>query len=226
MRNIVATLAVFAASAPAAAGGGEVLDYQGWSGFYFGMHTGAGISETNVTRPGPPGPPPINASNDLDGAIVGGHAGYNFQSGAIVFGVVGDIAATSLKEATANNAGPPSVWETNYRYIATLRARAGYLVDPSLLGYLHGGYALAEIDQSEVGGAGPWGGLSASDHNSGWVIGAGLEYIAREDATLFAEYSYLDFDSTSVTPDGPPGRITFDNDPLHALKVGISFKLY
>ena len=73
-----------------------------WSGLYGGVHLGY-------------------ADADFDDGVVGGvQLGYNWQSGAIVYGVEGDISLTSADSVD---------------WLASARGRLGYLLQPSLLLY-------------------------------------------------------------------------------------------
>jgi outer membrane immunogenic protein len=73
-----------------------------WSGLYGGVHLGY-------------------ADADYDDGVVGGvQLGYNLQSGAIVYGVEGDISLTSADSVD---------------WLASARGRLGYLIQPSLLLY-------------------------------------------------------------------------------------------
>ena len=83
-----------------------------WSGFYFGVNGGI--------------------ANE-DGVLVGGTAGYNFQSGPIVLGIEGDLDAT-----WANPAAPG---------LGTIRGRIGYAFD-QFLPYFTAGWADGDDDSS------------------------------------------------------------------------------
>src|SRR5215468_6472717 len=70
--------------------------YAGWSGFYLGLNVGGAIgngrSDFSVG-----GVTFATVNNSLPGAIGGGQAGYNWQTGMTVFGVETDFQAANLK---------------------------------------------------------------------------------------------------------------------------------
>lgn len=92
-----------------------------WSGFYVGVNAGA-----------------INS----DGGLVGGTAGYNFQTGPAVLGVEGDIDAS-----WANRTAP---------YLDTVRGRFGYAID-QFMPYFTAGWAWG--DHGGANGAALGGGI-------------------------------------------------------------------
>ncbi|MGE0054375.1 MAG: outer membrane protein [Hyphomicrobium sp.] len=93
-----------------------------------------------------------------DGFVAGAQLGYNWQANAIVYGVEGDISFT----------GADSV-----DWLASVRGRLGYLVQPSLLLYGTAG----------VGGS----------DDAGFVYGLGLESQLSHSTT--GRIEYLEYDS-------------------------------
>ena len=71
---------VFIVSPPAFANGSKLSEPSNWAGFYIGGNAGYGFTDVD------------NLSLDLDGFAGGGHAGFNFVSGNIVYGLEGDIS--------------------------------------------------------------------------------------------------------------------------------------
>ncbi len=58
---------------------------QGWSGFYIGANGGGGMG-TGSSAFAIGAVPFATVSNSLSGALGGVHGGYNWQSGAVVYG--------------------------------------------------------------------------------------------------------------------------------------------
>jgi outer membrane immunogenic protein len=152
------------------------------------------------------------ASAGFTGGI---QAGYNWQNGNIVYGGEGDFGAFDLG-ASASPAGvfPFAFLGTSYalsesmstQWLATLRARLGYMVAPQLLLYATGGIAFTDfkfasgysdnaIDSSFPGGTG-FG--KKSGVATGWTLGGGGEWLLDGPWSIKAEYLYLDFGSTGV----------------------------
>ena len=80
-----------------------------WTGFYAGVHIGAGWGTTESTLTGfsviPPVIPPVAFSlpfsqNNRSGFLGGAQAGYNWQTGWAVLGVQADIAGMDVKGTT------------------------------------------------------------------------------------------------------------------------------
>ena len=78
-----------------------------WTGFYVGVNAGGiwgtGNTTTTFYNAGFPGPLqrqlPGALGNGASGFIGGGQAGYNFQSGAAVFGIETDFDGTSMSKS-------------------------------------------------------------------------------------------------------------------------------
>ena len=115
-----------------------------WTGGYIGLQGGGLWSDSS-----------IDAFDDADtgvfsdnfnGGLFGGYAGYNWQSGAWVFGVEGDINGVWNDETF--NIGGFDV-DVGSDYLASLRGRVGYAFDRTLI-FATGGVAFtqfsAEVD--------------------------------------------------------------------------------
>lgn len=162
-------------------------------------------------------------------------AGYNWRFGQSVFGVESDASALHLSSSNGGtrsssnlgltNPGPVPVIASvgssaHIDGLATLRARAGYLVAPSLLAYATGGVALTKFAVSNVytdnwqfnGGA--LGGAKSSARLFGPAFGGGLEWSVARRWTLKAEYLHANFGARSTMGDiyvvqVPAARNTF-----------------
>ncbi|MDB5643655.1 MAG: porin family protein [Hyphomicrobiales bacterium] len=168
-------------------------------------------------------------------ATAGVLAGYNWRSGLFVYGAEADASALHLSSnhggsrSSLNlgltNPGPVPVIATigssaKIDGLATLRARAGYLVAPSLLVYATGGVALTKLtvtngytDDWQFNG-GAVGGSRSSARVFGAAFGAGLEWNVARSWTLRAEYLHASFGARSTTGDifvvqVPAARNTF-----------------
>jgi outer membrane immunogenic protein len=160
--------------------------------------------------------------NGNAGFIGGGQIGFNYQINNFVLGF-----ETDFQGATANGSGgaagggytdnaalgaslgtalPPSTMVTVTRAEAALvnfgtaRARAGYLVTPTLLAYVTGGFAygqtrvgasLLSLDAGSVFPGGSGGTGYASVHG-GWTAGAGVEWMFWPQWSAKLEYLYYD----------------------------------
>lgn len=122
--------------------------------------------------------------DDIDGFLGGVQAGYNWQfSRNIVFGIEADIAGTDINGSTGGI-------NSHIDYLGTARARIGYVWDRTMI-YGTGGFAFSRAAA---------GGLHDTD--TGYALGAGLEWAYSNAWTLKAEYMYHDlgagFDVSTV----------------------------
>jgi outer membrane immunogenic protein len=171
LRSRLIGLAVLAfavgASLPAAANGPRGADrgYQpsSWQGMYAGFHLGYG-----------------DAGFDLDGFIGGAQIGYNWQRGLIVYGWEADATFSDMNFADV----------ISIDWMASVRGRVGYLVQPNLLAYATGGLGIVGFSVSpSVPGFG-------DDTDTDFVIGVGLEGKYNEATSWRVEY--LNFDDIDI----------------------------
>ena len=84
-----------------------------WSGFYFGAHAGFAGAFFNNEVPAFPGP-----TDEAGSFMGGGHAGYNWQSDAMVFGAEFDASLIDLE-------GDSAAGRFQEDFMTTARLRAG-----------------------------------------------------------------------------------------------------
>jgi outer membrane immunogenic protein len=189
----VIALALFAcmawASVPALADGQRDAGRYGspsfWQGLYAGAHVGYG-----------------DAGGGLDGAVGGGQIGYNWQKGLLVYGW--EIDATwSGMSFEENFMGIHA--EVDVDWMATARGRVGYLVQPNLLAY--GTAGLGHISASASASIPGVVSISASDSNTEFVIGVGLEMKWNETTSVGVEY------------------INFTDSDIDVVRARVNFKL-
>ncbi len=188
------------------------------------------------------GGPSLDLEADVDGFLGGLQAGYDFQHDAFVLGVVGDFAFSGILGdveksheehggedlnvlAEEGKGGPPAAFDMDYNWIATLRARAGFLPTENWLIYATGGVAWAGIDFESTVDEGPLQDLSNDETDVGYAVGGGTEVRFDENWSLFAEALYMDFGDNDLDADkGPWDKINYDND-LWTVKAGVNFRL-
>ena len=185
-----------------------------WSGFYIGGHIGGGKSIIDWTYDigG------TTADHEGDGIIGGAQVGYNFQSGAWVFGAEADISASGIEGDTACP-NPAFTCSSEAQWLATVRGRVGYSFD-NLLVYGTGGLGIGRFEMSTDNGAGVSGSTDKTD--TGWVAGAGVEYAFSPRWSVKAEYMYYDFGSSTYEVDG--GLDVNVDQRFHTGKIGVNFK--
>jgi outer membrane immunogenic protein len=213
----VAPLGVRAADLPPAAPGPAIYAppaayraVANWGGFYVGGNIGAGLARAQSTF-SVGGVPFATADTALLGAVAGGQAGFNWQSGALVLGAEGDFDWSHLKgsiSAQCATCGPVTnaSLEHDVDWFGTARARIGYAAD-GWLAYATGGYAFGRV---ALKGTATGGGVSASlTQNatpSGWTVGGGVELALGPNWSAKLEYLYVDLgtvNNTIVVTGGP-----------------------
>jgi outer membrane immunogenic protein len=169
---------------------------------------------------------PESTSDDARSGLVGVKAGYNVQSGSIVFGLEADLARVHLgtESTPSSQIGGNLQYETRERTevdtLGTLRARVGLLATPDLLLFATGGLAAARVhDRLTLGftnartfstgfengasslvcvnGTECLAGASAKT-DVGWTIGGGAEVALTSNLTLSGEYLFVDLGGHSV----------------------------
>jgi outer membrane immunogenic protein len=197
-----------------------------WTGLYLGVNAGVGWANSKdiyVTTPNG-AVTTLSASSDA-GFVGGGQIGYNFQTGAFVFGVEADIQYADLGGKI--NWGPYTWWSNNSsQYLGTVRARAGYAIDRTLL-YVTGGFAYGGLNS---------GGAFGGNNNTGWVLGVGAEYAFTNNWTARLEYDYIQLDTGSKSgsyysnvaigaqPAGYYSATSKGNGSANLLRVGVNYK--
>jgi outer membrane immunogenic protein len=195
-----------------------------WSGFYVGGNAGIGWSNGgNVTVADPKlGPQSVSVSSH-SGFIGGGQIGYNFQAGEFVYGVEADIQYADIGSSV--NWGPYGrlgvSTGSNGEYFGTVRGRAGYAIDRTLI-YATGGLAYGGLNSSPLGGN--------ATSNVGYALGGGVEYAFTEHWTAKVEALYINLSNGSnrtiaVTNGGVVYPISVSSGNGGGLvRVGVNYK--
>jgi outer membrane immunogenic protein len=156
----------------------SVVSYYNWSGFYVGLNAGYGFGTSNWDLP--------TVNTKPKGFLAGGTAGYNWQSGALVYGLEADLDWSDVKGHTACGIGTCT---TANSWLSTIRGRLGYAFD-RFLPYVTAGGAYGHVKATNT--AATPGLLGASATPFGWTAGVGLEYAFLGNLTAKIEYLYVD----------------------------------
>ena len=193
-----------------------------WTGFYLGIQSGYlwGDAKHSFDNGAPSG------TSDLTGFVSGLHAGYNVQSGNIVFGVEVDAEGTSAKGDYQNITPITSEGSTDLVWQGSVRGRLGFTTGPALL-YVTGGWAYGQFRFR----GGPFDPTNRpccgfSDGLSGWTAGGGVQWSFSNSVSARIEYRYTDFGSTSgaLPPNFPDVTMGVDVT-THVIRTGFSVKL-
>jgi outer membrane immunogenic protein len=203
-----------------------------WTGFYLGGNIGGAWARRDVTDTffGVN----FNPGNNNGVFIGGGQLGYNWQVGYAVLGIEAEFDGA----ANNNNTGTvfiPTVGSlqvtSNNRWITTLAARFGLTNGPWLFyGKVGGGWVGSDDFTVTNLSTGSLITLSNNNNsNSGWLVGAGIEWAFSSNWSAKVEYDYLALDDRTFTvPAGSPflagDTFTQSNRNVQMLKVGANYR--
>ena len=193
-----------------------------WTGFYLGVNAGVGWTNSgSVWVDDPVLGPAVISTSSKSGFVGGAQAGYNWQSGAFVFGGEADIQYADLGNSIEwGDYGAYGLsGNSNGQYFGTVRLRAGYAVDRALF-YLTGGLAYGGLNSTA---------LYDSTSSAGYTIGAGVEYAFTNNWTAKIEGLYVNLDSgtKSLTVRDNGNDYTFyakSGNGGGLVRVGINYK--
>lgn len=160
----------------------QPLNAYSWAGPYIGGNLGYawGKTTSNPTKP--------------SGFAAGVQAGYNWQSGPVVFGIEGDLQANGAEDTFAP-------WKFSNPWFGTLRGRVGYAFG-NVLFYGTGGLAFGGLRGETFL-------LSESRSTAGWTGGVGVEFGFAPNWSAKVEYLYVDLSNTRFSITGVPNGYEF-----------------
>ena len=171
-----------------------------WSGFYVGLGGGFGANVPKLSTALVPG-------GSFDGIGAEGlfgevTVGYDYMvSPRFLVGAFADAHYGNIETTLDIPALPLNVDVTD-KYGFDVGLRLGYLVTPTTLGYVLGGYAWqkAELDAGGLGGEFDW-------DRDGYFLGVGMESVITGNWTLKTEYRFTQFSSFNALEEfgAPPG---------------------
>jgi outer membrane immunogenic protein len=180
------------------------------------------------------------SSADASSWVAGGHAGYNWQQGAAVYGFATDLQATHLDTSkVAPLAYPPgfgpilptdiALTTSLVDWYGTVRGVVGVANGPWLLygtaGFAYGHASLYSLYRT--------GGLSltvqGSEVKGGWTAGGGFKYLVLPNVSVGFQYLYVDLGGIGLVGAirTPGATIAFNsnaNTQFHTATVGISWQ--
>ncbi len=196
-----------------------------WRGFYAGLNGGYAWNSANGK---------FNNATDLsnltlNGAIVGGQIGYNWQANQFLFGLEFDASTRAGGEDTVT-ANPGTVnaasISADMNYLSSVRARLGWAINNWLL-YGTVGWGFGEFTFKEDMPQVPFSGKVRFNDN-GVVFGGGVEWMVAYGVSLRAEYLRYDLTAGStISADFPTSssdaHIGFDN--VDVARAALNIKL-
>jgi outer membrane immunogenic protein len=200
-----------------------------WSGPYIGVFGAAvavdGTYDATCTNAVPCDPLTFTDMEHSGIGYAGGIlGGWNYQMDSFVFGFEGDWAfggtVATNDEVFADPPGPIDT-DLSFNNIATLRARAGFALDNTLL-YVTGGLAAVDVEFGAV--------MSTTESDSkwvyGWTAGGGLEHAFSDNLSGRIEYLYVGLDDVDFSmTDGAATTLdaTQSFNDIHMVRVGLTY---
>ena len=171
---------------------------------YIGVNGGGGWGNSTWT----------GQSTDFNtsGGLFGGQIGYNWQFGQTVLGLETDIQWSGVKGSGSCASG----CETKNNCFGTARGRLGYAYD-RFLPYVTGGLAYGNIEANPS-----FGFTSASTTNSGWTVGAGVEFALMQNWTAKVEYLYMNLGDFNTAVSAPAS--TNVDFTANIVRAGVNFR--
>ena len=127
----------------------------------------------------------------------GVRAGFDYQTGPWVIGLVGEWASASSEDAVTGFSTTPAsyTFQRELTSVAAVRARAG-LAMGTWLPYVTAGYAVGQVEQTYFtsNGANSFTPTSRDTDADGYQLGAGVEKRLGDNITVGVEYLYSDLD--------------------------------
>jgi outer membrane immunogenic protein len=195
-----------------------------WSGYYVGVFGGGGLGNHNYNNAnGFAGFANFTVNYASTGAVGGGEAGYNWQTGNYLFGVEADGFWSGIKGNDASQQLGVTD-QSNLRWGGTLRARGGVAVDRLLL-FFTGGWAFGDILHTSTAAGFPVD--QFTNHQSGLTAGGGIAYAITNNVIGKIEYRYYDLGRYNRTgnPLTPNGQLPYTVDNTYSVvTLGVDFK--
>jgi outer membrane immunogenic protein len=166
-----------------------------WSGFYVGLNGGGASSHDCYTITSVAGTaiiPNSEGCHDATGGVVGGQAGYRWQSASWVFGVEAQGDWANLRGSNASlTALIPYTNQTKIDAIGLITGQVGYAWNSVLL-YVKGGAAVTDNKYTANSTLPPFAGIdTTSETRWGAAVGVGFEYAFAQNWSLGLEYDHL-----------------------------------
>jgi len=190
-----------------------------WTGFYAGIGVGGGGSTTEL---GVPLLLPGTSFNGIGGEGVFGEVsiGYDHVFGSrFLAGVFADAQFGNIG-TSLSIPGLPLEASLDARYGFDAGARLGYLVNPTTLAYVLGGYTWRrfELDTNIAGVEADW-------DAGGYMVGLGMETALSGNLTLKGEYRFASYGNVNyLSALGIPDGLLDAHTSTHTFLAGLNYR--
>lgn len=182
--------------------------------------------------------------DDEGGGDFGVRLGYDWRSGDVVFGVVGEMSRPDISDTVTGFSSTPAAYSFHreVKSVTALRGRVGYVMNDYLV-YGTAGVAWGDIERNfsttnMMNSFTPSGG----DDAKGYQVGVGAERAIGTNWTVGAEYLYTNLKDEGyvvrvgpgtamatnpfllVDPTGTDTRRSEDNFGNHSVRVSLNYR--
>jgi opacity protein-like surface antigen len=192
-----------------------------WAGPYVGANFGGAFSAGEHVLT------PIGWGATNPSGVLGGlQFGYNYLVAPTwLVGIEAELAWTSAQGKTnfVDPAGTASLSITSdHNWYDTVSGRVGYVMGPLML-YAKGGAAWMNADYKMEVNSGLDGFTLTNTSRTGWIAGAGLEYMLGSRWSAKLEYDHLDFGSNTLGFVNPFGNSVTFKTAVNEVKAGVNY---
>jgi outer membrane immunogenic protein len=208
------------------------VDSYSWGGFYAGLNGGFawGDGGNSILYSGGFANGDASARAQPGGGFGGGQIGYNFQSGALVYGIEADFQGGDIAGRSRGTTALGNDFTSSERadWFGTARGRLGYSFGHALI-YGTGGFAYGNIRQHALVSDPATGNSALLSNNAlqtGFAAGGGVEYKISPSWSLKGEYQYIDFGSAKLSGiDGGGNAVTSNavDTNFHTVRIGLNY---
>ncbi len=203
-----------------------------WTGFYAGVNAATNRGTNNWNGAyflgGDPLAPPTLGTFDMNGTTAGVQAGYNLQSGRMVYGIEGDMGwgdVSGTGDPIDPRSADPTVPSAKFDQMGSLRARLGVATGNVLL-YATAGWASASGNMGLTNLDGAGDNRTADITASGWTGGIGAEIALNDHLSVKGEYldSRLTMNEVQFTGVAPADYLAVNGTvDVKTFKIGLNY---
>ena len=183
-----------------------------WQGAYAGVFGAGTLEHYNIHEPN------IGAgvTHNVGSPTVGGFAGYNFQSGNIVYGVEGEVGYR-FKKSTFDDIPGPGTMEVSTGLFGSFKGRVG-LDMGAYMPFVTAGVTAAKLETFYPGGP-----AERDATLVGGIVGAGVDVALTHNIFLRGEYDFSYFGKKSLEYCGGGCQLDYKVQQ-HDFRVGVGLK--
>jgi outer membrane immunogenic protein len=131
----------------------------------------------------------LEVGKSKDAASGGLYLGYDHLiSPKVLLGLEAGLTVSAKDKIVRSESGATITYDP--KHSVELSARAGYMLAPTTLAYVRGGYSNLRVKTSLAGKDGV---LQRTSNLDGWLAGAGVEHLLTSNVSTRLEYRYSDF---------------------------------